>query len=403
MKLINNTSVNPFLAMKQTVLLFVLLVGLQSCSDSKEVPTSSLIEQGNLQDLLGRKATLTQKLNQLKLEINQINTALDTLDQSRKLPLVTSYTLQKGTFDHYVELQGDIKTRKNVTLFPEIPGTLLSIQVSEGQQVKKGQVLARVDDGGMRNQLEQLKLQQQLAQTTFERVSRLWDQKIGSEMQYLEAKTRYESLKQNVAQMQSQLSKAVIEAPFSGVIDELIANEGSLVSPGVTPVLRLVNLKEMYLEAQVPEKFLSAVREGTPTRVEIPMLGSFQDTQIRQTGNFINPGNRTFRIEAPLDNPEGIIKPNLTAKLQINDYSNPEALIVPLSIVNENAAGQSFVFRMQKTAESDVFVTEQVFVRLGKSNESQVEIVEGLQDGDQIIKEGSSIVENDQRVRLIQS
>lgn len=403
MKLINNTSVNPFLAMKQTVLLFVLLVGLQSCSDSKEVPTSSLIEQGNLQDLLGRKATLTQKLNQLKLEINQINTALDTLDQSRKLPLVTSYTLQKGTFDHYVELQGDIKTRKNVTLFPEIPGTLLSIQVSEGQQVKKGQVLARVDDGGMRNQLEQLKLQQQLAQTTFERVSRLWDQKIGSEMQYLEAKTRYESLKQNVAQMQSQLSKAVIEAPFSGVIDELIANEGSLVSPGVTPVLRLVNLKEMYLEAQVPEKFLSAVREGTPTRVEIPMLGSSQDTQIRQTGNFINPANRTFRIEAPLDNPEGIIKPNLTAKLQINDYSNPEALIVPLSIVNENAAGQSFVFRMQKTAESDVFVTEQVFVRLGKSNESQVEIVEGLQAGDQIIKEGSSIVENDQRVRLIQS
>ena len=403
MKLIVNSNVNPFLAMKKNIFLLALLFTLFSCSDSKEATTVSLIEQGNLQELLGRKASLTQKMNQLKLEINQINTALDTLDQSRKLPLVTSYTLQPTTFNHYVELQGDIKTRKNVTLFTEIPGTLLRFEVSEGQQVKKGQILARVDDGGMRNQLEQLKLQKQLAQTTFERISRLWDQKIGSEMQYLEAKTRYEGLKQNVAQMESQLSKAIIEAPFSGVIDELIANEGSLVSPGATPVLRLVNLSQMYLEAQVPEKFLSAVGEGTSTRVEIPMLGTVQNTQIRQTGNFINPANRTFRIEAPIENPDGIIKPNLTAKLQINDYSNTEALVIPLSIVNENAAGQSFVFRMIKTPEEDVFVTEQVFVRLGKSNESRVEILEGLQAGDLIISEGASIVENEQRVRLIQS
>ncbi|MGB0375737.1 MAG: efflux RND transporter periplasmic adaptor subunit [Flavobacteriaceae bacterium] len=391
------------LVMKKTTILFCLIALLAACSDNKEVSTTALIDQGNLEVLLERKASLTQNLNQLKIEINQINEALDTLDSSRRFPLVTSFEVESGTFNHYIELQGDIKTRKNVTLFPEIPGTLVRFEVREGQRVKKGQVLARIDDGGMRNQLEQLQLQKQLAQTTFERVQRLWDQKIGSEMQYLEAQTRYKSLEQNVAQVRSQLDKAIIEAPFTGVIDELIANAGSIVSPGASPVLRLVNLDEMYLEAQVPEKFLPSIKEGTPTVVEIPMLGTSLQTQIRQTGNFINPGNRTFRIEAPLDNPEGFIKPNLTAKLQVNDYSNPEALVVPLSIVNENAAGQSFVFRMQKTPEADVFITEQVFITLGQSNEKEVEVLSGIQVGDLLIQEGASIVESQQRVRRIQS
>ncbi|MGC6480048.1 MAG: efflux RND transporter periplasmic adaptor subunit [Flavobacteriaceae bacterium] len=388
--------------MKKIVFLSILVFAF-GCSDKPKEDTASLIERGDLDALIGRKTMLTQELNVLKLEINQINAVLDTLDDSRRLPLVTSYTLSTSVFEHFVELQGDIKTRKNVTLFSEIPGTLMKFEVTEGQQVRKGQVLARVDDGGMRNQLEQLQLQKKLAKTTFERVSRLWEQKIGSEMQYLEAKTRYESLAQNVEQMKSQLSKAIIEAPFSGVIDELIANVGSLVSPGNSPIIRLVNLNDMYMEAQVPEKFLPAIHEGTPIEVEIPMLATSQKTQIRQTGNFINPGNRTFRIEAPLQNSEGKIKPNLTAKLYVNDYSNPTAVVIPVSIVSENAAGQSFVYRMQKTDEKDVFVTEQVFVRLGQSNGTHVEILEGLSAGDQIIQEGAAIVEDQQRVRLIQS
>ena len=199
--------------------------------------------------------------------------------------------------------------------------------------------------------------------------------------------------------MQEQVAKSKIYAPFDGTIDELLANEGANLSPGATPLLRLINLQAMYAEAQLPETYIKNIRVGTPTRIELPMLDKQVDTQIQTIGNFINPGNRTFRVEAPLANPDGLIKPNLMGKMNINDYSNPEALMVPQRVIRESTSGEPYVFVLQPTDEENVFTTQKQFVVLGKSSDEKTEILAGLQAGDRIVIEGVNSLEDGQKVR----
>ena len=227
---------------------------------------------------------------------------------SQKRVLVTAIEIKPQIFNHTIEIQANIKTRQNLQLFPEFGGRLNQILVKEGQEVKKGTLLAVIDDAGLQDQLDQMKLQLQLVKTTFERTQRLWDQKIGSEMMYLEAKTRFKSQQKQVAQMRDQLSKTKIYAPFSGVIDEIIARKGSTLAPGMTPIMRIVNLDNMYVESDVPENYLANITKGSFAKVSIPVLNETQNTLVRQTGNFIQPNNRTFRVEAPIKNPTGTFK-----------------------------------------------------------------------------------------------
>ena len=245
-----------------------------------------------------------KKLNALKLELNQINTAIADLDPYEKLALISLIEVKTENFDHFIEIQANIKTRQNVLLYPEHSGTLRKLYVKEGQQVKKGKLLAQIDDAGLKNQLEQLQIQAELSKTTYHRTQRLWDQNIGSEMQLLQAKASYESMLKTIEQLKKQLLRTQILAPFSGTIDEIVANIGANLLPGQTPVLRIVNLEKMYAEGNVPERYLSQIKKGTVAEVEIPILNTKFSARIRQTGNFINPNNRSFRVETPLDNPK---------------------------------------------------------------------------------------------------
>ena len=224
--------------------------------------------------------------------------------------------------------------------------------------------MAEIDDAGMKDQLEQLQLQTELARTTFERTKRLWEQKIGSEIGYLQARTSYETQKKQIAQMKDRLSKSKIYAPFSGVIDEVIANEGEMISPGISRIIRIVNLNSMYVVASVPESYLPNIKTGSLAAVRLPVLNQTQQTKIRQTGNYISLSNRTFRIEAPLNNEDGMIKPNLTAKIEVNDYNNPEALLIPVRILNENAKGQRFIYKILPTNEEGVYLTPVSYTHL---------------------------------------
>ena len=221
-------------------------------------------------------------------------------------------------------------------------------------------------------------------------------------MNVLQAKATYESQLKTVAQLKKQLQRTQILAPFSGTIDEIVANTGANLLPGQTPVMRIVNLKKMYTEASVPERYLEQVKKGTSTTVKIPMLDREYATTIRQTGNFINPNNRSFRVETLLPNPDEMIKPNLSCKLKINDYSNPEALMIPMRIVKENANGKKYIFKLKSDGKDQVYRTEQTFVRLGKNSMDKVEVLEGIQAGDLLVDEGATIVENNQRVKNIQ-
>ena len=375
---------------------------LINCSQEM-VDTSNTngVEGINLEELNIQKANYTQQINDLKLELEKINSAIHALGSSEKRTLITAFITETQSFEHQIEIQANIKTRQNVLIYPEFAGRLITLKVVEGQNVKKGNLLALIDDAGITDQLDQMILQLNLAKTTFERTQRLWDQKIGSEMMYLEAKTRYKAAQKQVSQIKQQLAKTKIYAPFNGVIDEIQARLGSNLIPGITPVLRIVNLNTMFAESDVPENYLSNITKGSKAKVSIPALNQIQNTEIHQTGNFITPSNRTFRVEARLENPEGLIKPNLNARLSVMDYFNPEAIMIPLRVVREDAKNQSYVFVLSKPEKDNGFTTEQRMVTLGKTKEEMVEIIDGLTTGELVVEEGVSLLVTNQKVKRI--
>ena len=388
--------------MKKLLIIVSLFLLIVTCKSEKKPSISELIASDNLKGLRTEKDAKTKTFNSLKIELNKINAAIATLDPNENLPLITAINLSSEKFNHFIEFQASIKTRKNVLLYPEFSGILKKIYVKEGQKVKKGMLLAHIDDAGLRSQLEQLEIQTALSKTKLERIRRLWDQKIGAEINMLEAKTTYESKLKSIAQLKKQIEKTEIRAPFSGTIDEITANTGTNLMPGQTPVMRIVNLDEMYTESNVPERYLKSIKIGTEAIIEIPMLGREYKSTIRQTGSFINPNNRSFRVEAPLVNSDNLTKPNLTSKLKILDYSNQEAILIPLRIIKENAKSESYVYRLKSDQKEGVYLTERVFLKLGKKTQDRVEVLEGLNVGDLVVDEGSSIVENNQRVKTIE-
>lgn len=388
--------------MKKVFFTLILSSFILSCSGNKSESTKDLITSKNLEGLKSHKEKKLKAFNALKNELKQINDAIIDLDPSEKLPLISMLEIKPENFDHYVEIQANVKTRNNVLLYPEYTGTLKAVYAQEGQKVKKGKLLAMIDDAGLKNQLEQLEIQAELSKTIFDRTQRLWDQNIGSEIQLLQAKTTYNSQLKSIAQLKKQLNRTKIYAPFSGTIDEIIANTGANMMPGQTPVMRIVNLSDMYAEADVPERYLSQIKRGTTAFVNIPVLNLELETNVRQTGTFINPVNRSFRVETPLENTSEMIMPNLNCKLKINDYSNPSALMIPLGVIKENANGQKYVYKLIPEDKKQVYRTQQAFVELGKKSFDKVEVLSGIEIGDLIVEEGATIVEDNQRVKNIQ-
>ena len=389
--------------MKKTIISLSFSFLLVACGQETEKVVSSITSnKGTLDELQIQKANYTLQIKGLTLALDSLNQKLEKISGSQKRVLVTALEIKPQIFNHTIEIQANIKTRKNLQLFPEFGGRLNQILVKEGQEVKKGTLLAVIDGAGLQDQLDQMKLQLELVKTTFERTQRLWDQKIGSEMMYLEAKTRFKSQQKQVAQMRNQLSKTKIYAPFSGVIDEIIAQKGSTLAPGMTPIMRIVNLDNMYVESDVPENYLANITKGSLAKVSIPVLNVTQNTVVRQTGNFIQPNNRTFRVEAPIKNPTGMIKPNLNARLSIVDYSNLEALMIPFRVIRKNAKGNSFVFILTRQEENNGYIAEQRFVTLGMSKDELVEITKGVNIEDLIVDEGVSLLVTGQKVKRIE-
>ena len=379
----------------------ILTLIIISCNSSGSSNITSLIENGDLEELKKRKKEYVDTMNTMQVELNEINDGIAFLDENEKLTLVSNYEIKEKVFNSYMEAQANLKTRKNVLILPEFQGTLEQIFVYEGQYVQKGKLLAEINDSGLKEQLEQLTIQANFAKENFERTERLWNNNIGSEIQFLKSKTDFESSQKMVEQMKDRLAKTKIYAPFDGEVDEIISNQGSNLIPGVSQILRLVNLDKIYAEASVSEKYISFIEEGTEAIVQVPLLGKEIKSQIIQTGNFINPSNRTFRVEVPVENIDKKIKQNLDAKIKINIYSKDEAVVIPLRIVREDASGKNFVYVMNQDIKEGVYVTTKTFISLGNKNNTDVEVTEGLKIGDMLVLEGASIVEDSQRVKLI--
>jgi RND family efflux transporter MFP subunit len=385
--------------MKQLFILTLISFVIASCN-VKEKSIEDLIAKGNLENIRAKKAALDTDQQLLVEKLNQLEVAIGELDTINKLPLVTTFKVNDTLFNHYLELQGSVKTKQNVVIYPEMAGTLLRVYVKEGKRVVKGQLLASIDDGGLGQQVAQLQIQADLAKTTFERQERLWKQKIGSEIQYLQAKSAFEGQQKAVNQLKSQLAKTTVRAPFSGVIDDVITDQGSVVTPGQTQLMRILNLNNMYITANVPESYISNISKNKNVIVNLPVLGKTIHTKVRQTGSFINPANRTFKIEVSIPNKDRSIKPNLTAKLMINDYSSPNAILIPQSIISENANGEQFIY-VVKDRNGKLGVSERVIIKTGKTQDGVIEVLEGLEKGFEIIQEGARSVKDGQTVEII--
>jgi len=386
--------------MKKLIITLSLILFL-SCNSSRNSSINDLINKGDLETLKKKKKEYVDLMNDLRLDLNEINDGIMLLDENEQIQVISKFNVIEKEFTTYVELQANLKSRKNVVILSEFQGALKNLFVREGQLVKKGKLLAEINDSGLKEQLDQMLIQANYTKDNFDRVKRLWEKNIGSEMQFLKAKSDFETNNKMVEQIRDQLSKTKIYAPFDGEIDEIISNLGSNLVPG-SPILRVVNLDIIYAEAQVPEKYVSSIELGTEALVSIPLLNKEVTSKIVQSGNFINPNNRTFRVEAPVENKDKRIKQNLNARIKIKNYSNIKALVVPLRVIREDASGRPFIYKLTETDKKDILLTVKIFVETGANNDEEIEITKGLSIGDIIVLEGANNVEDNQRVRVIE-
>lgn len=386
--------------MKKLLIISVISLTALSCGGDKSKSVDDVIATKNLSEIRAKKSELSSRQSELAAEIDKLNEAINKLDTIKQLTLVRVDTIQGKEFKHFAEVQGDVATDENIIIYPEFSGLLTRVFVDEGDQVRRGQTLATIDDGGLRSQLAQLEAQAALAKTTFERQERLWKQNIGSEIQYLEAKTNYESMQSSVNQLKSQLSKTVVSAPFTGTIDEVISEQGEVVNPGQSQLFRLVSLDNMYVEAAVPENYLGKIKKGTNVKVAISSIGKEYTGEVSQVSNNINPSNRSFTVKVKIPNENGLIKPNQIATLKLNDYTSQNAVVIPESSIQKNALGESLVYIFQPGDSAEQGTAKKSVVETGYVYNDSIEVTSGLKTNDILITEGSKSLREGQEVQI---
>lgn len=367
--------------MKKVVLIATSLL-LIACGEKS---TDDLIKDKNITELKNRKATIQAELEKIDAALLKGNKAPESE------ALVSVLTIKDTVFNHYLEIQGNVNTKENILVQPEFGGTLTALNVKAGQRVSKGQILGKVDDAGMSQQLASIENQYALAKTTFERQKNLWDKKIGSEIQFLQAQAQMISAQKSVAQMRAQVAKTVIRAPFSGTIDEVFVERGQVVAPSPQGLMRIVNLSNMYVSTTVPETYIGKLKVGTVVDVFLTSLGKTYKGKVRQVANFINPSNRSFGIEVSVPNPDNLLRPNQVAKLKIIDYTVNNAIIVPTNVVQEDGEHNKFVF-IASNVNGKKGVAKKVVVKVGKSSDNVTEILSGLTENDVIVTEGANTI-----------
>jgi len=379
--------------------IFIIVSSLIFSCESENKSVSEVIASNNIELIKLKREEINNKQQEIYKKLNLIDLKLNELENNSKNPIVSTSRIIKQDFNHYVELQGDVKSEKIISIYPEFSGIINEIFVKSGESVDKGQVLATIDDGGLKQQLSQLQITFNLAKTTYERQERLWDQKIGSEIQYLESKSMFEAQSKAIEQLTKQLNKTIIKAPFSGIIDNVIVKKGEVVYPGRSNLMLLVNMQEMYVESKVPENYINSITKGKDVVIEAPMLNIALKSKIRLVANYINPLNRTYRIEAEIPKNNYKIKPNLNVKLKVNDYTSEDAILIMLNHINIDSNNDEYVYKIiNKDGKNYALKT---IIETGKNNENFIEVLKGLSENDEIVSEGARKITNNSEVKII--
>lgn len=358
------------------VLIFpVLALLIQGCSaneasDEKEMKKEQLENyQEELKELQKKIATLEAELN-TGTPSNAVNVEVSTL--------------QPVTFEQFIEATGTVSTDQNIIVSPETSGIIQSISATEGDEVKKGQILARLNTESLQQSIEEVKVNLQMATTLFERRKNLWEQNIGSEVEYLQSESNMMSLQRKLQGLEAQLDMAVVRAPISGIIDDLMQKQGEMSGPAI-PFARIVNLEDVYITANVSEEYLNKINSGDSVKVFFPVLGTEKTARVFRTSAVIDPDSRTFSIRANLNNPDLLLQPNLMGEMKMRISRIPDALVVPSILVKKDFNGE-FIFVSQD--ENGTPVARKRYITSGIKNNNNTVVTKGLEEGSKIITKG---------------
>lgn len=332
---------------------------------------------------------LRKEVSLLEAEIEKLDTSVNSDDKTKVIGISEiAYT----SFTHYIDIQGKVDADENVMVSPKMPGTVTSVFVKVGDVVKAGQLLATLDDKAGRQGLEELKNRYDLAKTFFERQKNLWDQKIGSEMAFLQAKNNKEALEKTMATINEQLEMYKIKSLINGVVDDVQLKVGQMASPGMTNI-RVVNGNKLKVKADVAETYASKIKIGNPVVVRFPDLDREVSTNISYSGKVINPLTRTFNVESIIEGSIDDFRPNMVAVLKIIDYEAKSSIVIPINALQSDEMGQFVYIYEQGKAMKKVVTT-------GMNYDGKIEIKSGLSVGDKMISVGYQDLNDGEKVKL---
>lgn len=366
--------------MRKLIYIVMLSFGWYACSSSEGNDLAT--KKKELEKARKQLAALHAKIRELENEISAQDP--EFASQVRKTVPVTVFAAEKKPFEHKLDARGAVESRTNVTINAQAAGEIKRVYVREGQAVKAGQLLVALDTDILQSTLSELESSLALARETYERQARLWQQKVGTEMQYLQAKTNKEALEHRIATTRAQIELAMVRAPFNGTIDELPAKEGQVVVPG-TPLVRLVGREQMYVKAEISERYIGRFKQGDKVTIYFPTLEQRLASSILAVGQIINPESRTFTIEVTLPATKFPIKPNQVVIVELVDYTNTDAFAVPTRILQRDEDGQ-FIYVVEQ--QEGRLIARKRYVIAGVTAGNLTEITDGLRVGDQVVDQG---------------
>jgi len=380
--------------MKKIIAFIFIATLLASCSNSGNDKEEI---QNKIKKYREDIATINDKINELEKQLAKVD---DNDDNANNANMIKVRVKEAAIhpFSEFFETTGQVEAKDEAFISPEVSGQIVSIYVVEGQKVKAGQLLAKLDTRIIEKNIAELKTQLEYAETMYNKQKQLWDKKIGSERQYLDIKNQYLSLKNKLAVLQAQYNMSIIHSPINGYIEEIIKKKGELATPGMQ-MMHIVGLDKLYVTAMISESHLPVVHLGEKVEITFP---TFPDLVIKQPitriGNVVNKQNRTFKIQVVVDNKEGKLKPNLLANIKFNNYNSDNHIVIPSRVIREDMKG-SYLYVAQK--QDNNVVAKKKYVKVGRSYRNNSEILSGINIGDKVITDGYSNVSDGTILKIV--
>ncbi len=358
------------------IFIITVLATVSACNNNTD-------KEAQLEALKKQQAELQDQIASLEAELKAEGKGAEAV---QKTVPVSVLAVAQDTFKHYLEVQGRVDFDQSAFVSARVPGVLTSVRVKRGDRVRKGQTMATIDALLVEQNMQELRTRLELAKTAYEKQKNLWNQKIGTEMQYLTAKNNYESLQRGLATMQEQRNQYNIISPINGVVDDVLPNAGEAVSPGIG-IIRVVNTTGGKVVAEISEAYMAKIKKGDEAVVYFPDIDKEVTAAVSVVSQYINPTSRTFSIELQMKglSNDVVLRPNLVSVVRIQDYKNESAISVPVNLVQKDEKTQ-YVYVAQKKGEQ--FVASRKEITTGVAYQGQVEVLSGLSQSDQVITAG---------------